>query len=540
MPAIEPSRLGEAMDERSAEPSVAPVHDRPDAQVVCAAGTSSTAQDSRCAPRHPVTRLSDHDREGLRAHLVRLSRADRGLRFGGDFPDEWLRQYAEGIDFRRDVVLAERDAEGEIVGVAEMRGSSEAPEVREIAFSVDPRERGRGRATSLVAAALEHARREGVASLHGLVSAGNAAMLRILERAGFAFARQGLDVSATLVLGAQKAVAPAASRACDYAAPATPCVETFMADDGERIRVACMGAGRPIVLLHGFGLCDADWRPVAHTLAHDHHVLAWHARGHRRSAAQVNTRPTVERLGDDLAQLIEHFGLDQPVLAGHSMGALVALQYLRSHGSDNVGALCIVDQSPRIVTTRGWSLGFYGRFARRQSQRFVEQLRADFPESVLRLLALGLNAKAREEYLLDSRHIVRARRALRERDGDALAHLFASLAAADFRSLIPTIDCPVLVVLGGRSNLFPARELAAYWRAALRRACVETYPAADHFPHRTHAERFVTDLRAFVARASRAREREGCPLRICNAASRTTSLRDRGGPEIHSSAERMP
>jgi len=184
------------------------------------------------------------------------------------------------------------------------------------------------------------------------------------------------------------------------------------------------------------------------------------------------------------------------------MGALVAMQYLRTRGTANVAALCVVDQSPCIVTSRGWSLGLYGRFARRRSARFVAQLRADFGETVLRMLALGLNARAREEHLLNASHIVRARRALRERDGSALAHLFASLARADFRSLVPTLDCPVLVVLGGKSHLFPSREHADYWRSAARSARVETDGAADHFPHRTHAERLVADLRAPVATAT--------------------------------------
>jgi len=471
-----------------------------------------------------IGRLSDADRDALRAHLFRLGAHDRRLRFGAEFDEAWLRQYAKGIDFAHDVVLAERDAGGRIVGIAEMRASRDAPDVREIAFSVDVAERCRGCGTRLVAAALDHARREGFTLLQALCSTGNAAMLRILGRVGFSFERRGVEVAVTLVLTDP----PETPVHRDAAQPASSAkealrLETFTADDGEVIRVARMGAGRPVVLLHGFACSHADWRPVATALARDHHVLAWHARAHWRSAARVDAQPTVERLADDLAQLLEHYELERPVLVGHSMGALVALQYLRSYGTENVGGLCVVDQSPRIVTTRGWPLGLYGRFARRQSLRFVAQLRADFAESVLRMLALGLNADAREKYLLDTRHIVRARRALRERDGAALAHLFASLASADFRSLVPTIDCPVLVVLGAQSNLFPARKLAEYWQSALRLARVETYAASDHFPHRSHAERFVGDLRALINSASDAREREEHQLRIRNGPSGTVS-----------------
>jgi pimeloyl-ACP methyl ester carboxylesterase len=352
-------------------------------------------------------------------------------------------------------------------------------------------------------------------------------MLRILHRAGFAVERRGVEVAVSLDL-------PAAAEPIAVKTPATPAVrhevrlDTFTADDGEVIRLARVGAGRPVVLLHGFGCSHADWRGVAAGLADGHEVFAWHARAHWRSAGRVDDMPTIERLGDDLAQLIEHYGLERPVIVGHSMGALVAMQYLRVHGTANVGAFCVVDQSPCIVTSRGWSLGFYGRFARRQSARLAAQLRAEFGETVLRMLALGLNAKAREEYLLNASHIVRARRALRERDGAALAHLFASLAGADFRNLVPTLDCPILVVLGGKSHLFPAREHADYWRSAARHARVETYGAADHFPHRTHAGRLVADLRALMEAAEREASADDDRLRIGNGPSCHCPIRTQG------------
>jgi pimeloyl-ACP methyl ester carboxylesterase/RimJ/RimL family protein N-acetyltransferase len=471
--------------------------------------------------RNAIRALGAADVEALYVHLARLDGLGRSLRFGGEFDDAWLARYVAGIDFGRDVVLGAFDPTGRLAGIAELRASPEAPQLREIAFSVDVSVRGRGIGTRLLAAAIDHARRERFVRLHALCATGNAGMLRILERAGFAIQRRGGEVAVSLDVSPRVAT-------IELRAPAVRDLrrevqlDTFTADDGEVIRVARVGAGRPVLLLHGFGCSHADWRTVAAGLAEDHEVLAWQARAHWRSASRVDELPTVERLGEDLAQLIEHYRLERPVIVGHSMGALVAMQYLRVRGTTNVGAFCVVDQSPRIVTGRGWSLGLYGRFARRQSTRFVAQLRADFGESVLRMLALGLNAKAREEYLLNASHVVRARRALRERDGPALAHLFASLARADFRSLVPALDCPVLIVLGAKSHLFPARALADYWRAALRSARVETYGGADHFPHRTHAARLIADLRALVGAADRegglggdrSGMRDGCPVEV--------------------------
>jgi pimeloyl-ACP methyl ester carboxylesterase/RimJ/RimL family protein N-acetyltransferase len=478
-----------------------------------------------------IRRLGQPDREALHAHLAGLDAAARRLRFGGEFDDPRLARYVAGIDFGRDVVLGLYDAAGRLVGIGEMRAAPEVPAVREIAFSVNESMRGRGLGGRLLAVAIEHARRERFTRLHALCAAGNVAMLYLLQRAGFAMKRSGLEVAVSLDLPALAepiGVGPAAR--CE--AQREVRLDTFIADDGETIRVARVGSGPPVLLLHGFGASHADWRAVAADLAEDHEVFAWHARGHWRSPGRVDDRPTVERLGEDLAQLIEQYRLERPVIVGHSMGALVAMQYLRTRGTANVRAFCVVDQSPRIVTSRGWSLGFYGRFGHRQSERFVAQLRADFGESVLRMLALGLNAKAREEYLLNASHIVRARRALREPDGSALAHLFASLARADFRSLVPTLDCPVLVLLGGKSHLFPTPEHADYWRSALRSARVEIYPGADHFPHRTHAARMVADLRALVASAEQHTGLNGDRLRIGNALPAMLGRRDRTDPRL--------
>lgn len=492
-----------------------------------AAGVAVLARSDEPARPEAIRPLGEPDREALHAHLSGLDVAARRLRFGGELDDAWVARYVAGIDFGRDVVLGMHDAAGRIVGVGEMRATPDAPALREIAFSVDASLRGRGRGTQLLAAVIEHARRERFACLHALCTAGNVGMLRLLQRAGFATERRGVEVAVRLDLPAavapMRVEAPATldvprevARDVPPVAPREVRLQTFTASDGEVIRVARVGAGRPVLLLHGFGCSHADWRPVAAALAADHEVFAWHARAHWRSAGRVDDLPTLERLGDDLAELIEHHALDRPLIVGHSMGALVAMQYLRVHGTGNVGGFCVVDQSPCIVTSRDWSLGLYGRFARRQSARFVSQLRADFGESVLRMLALGLNAKAREEYLLNASHIVRARRALRERDGSALAHLFASLARADFRSLVPTLDCPVLVVLGGRSHLFPTREHADWWRSALRSARVEIYAGADHFPHRSHADRLAADLRALAALARHAGDRGADRLQIGN------------------------
>jgi RimJ/RimL family protein N-acetyltransferase len=147
-----------------------------------------------------AVRLVPEDRDALRAHVLRLSVADRRLRFGGDLDDGAIRRYVDAIDLDHDVVLAERAACGAVIGIAELRATREQPEVREIAFSVDPERRGRGCATRLAASAVATARQLRFRRLHALCVPANKGMLDILARAGFAVERRGADIVTSLVL----------------------------------------------------------------------------------------------------------------------------------------------------------------------------------------------------------------------------------------------------------------------------------------------------------------------------------------------------
>lgn len=93
--------------------------------------------------------------------------------------------------------------------------------------------------------------------------------------------------------------------------------------------------------------------------------------GHGGHALQVNRRPDVGRLARDVLNLMDHFGLEQAAVAGHSMGALTLWQFIRDFGGDRISRLCIIDQSPRLVTDAGWANGIYGDFDAARSQRML-------------------------------------------------------------------------------------------------------------------------------------------------------------------------
>lgn len=279
----------------------------------------------------------------------------------------------------------------------------------------------------------------------------------------------------------------------------------FHADDGTRIHVAVdavQASGLPVVMLHGWTASQAEWFPFLPRITPQHPVYRWDARGHGRNnrdpaGASPAAHPTVERMARDLQNLVDHFALERVVAVGHSMGALTLWQYIRDFGTARLAKVCLIDQSPRLVTDGEWSHGIHGAFDPPRSSAFVDELRRDFPEAVLRLTALGLNARARAKYEDNASGWQRSREALARLDPDPLIACWESLVAADYRDVLAAIDIPALLIYGGESNFYHA-ETARYVADNIPNAILRIYEGTDHSPHQWQRERFADELIEFI------------------------------------------
>ena len=270
----------------------------------------------------------------------------------------------------------------------------------------------------------------------------------------------------------------------------------FFADDGEKIHCHASGDGPPIVLLHGWTSSHQEWFPFVGELQKHHRVYRWDARGHGGHALTTDSAPTAHRMARDLLNLLDHFGIAQAGVVGHSMGALTTWQFIRDYGTSRLSRIALIDQSPRLMTDADWRFGIYGDFAAERSAAFVEDLKADFAESVLRLTAHGLNLRAKEKYAENAKGWQRSREQLRAQIPDPLIACWQSLVEADYRDVLEKIDVPALLIYGGESNFYHT-ETAHYVASRIPDALLRIYEGTDHSPHQWQRERFVQDLVGF-------------------------------------------
>ncbi|TXK35846.1 alpha/beta fold hydrolase [Nonomuraea sp. C10] len=86
-----------------------------------------------------------------------------------------------------------------------------------------------------------------------------------------------------------------------------------------------------VVLCHGYCLSLESWHYQRRDLREHHRVVVWDQRSHGRSQRAVSGDTSIDRLGDDLAEVLDQFVPGPCVLVGHSMGGMTIMALADRH-----------------------------------------------------------------------------------------------------------------------------------------------------------------------------------------------------------------
>ena len=148
-----------------------------------------------------IVRVGAAHRHKLTAHLLRLGKEDRYLRFGFHASDTVIADYVSQIDLDFDDVFAVLDHELQIKATAHV-AYSKAPNINHAEFgvSVDTQARGQGLGNALMQRAIMHARTREVDRFFIQALGENQPMLNLARKGGMALANEGGEVTGFLRL----------------------------------------------------------------------------------------------------------------------------------------------------------------------------------------------------------------------------------------------------------------------------------------------------------------------------------------------------
>jgi pimeloyl-ACP methyl ester carboxylesterase len=105
------------------------------------------------------------------------------------------------------------------------------------------------------------------------------------------------------------------------------------------------GEGFPLVLAHGYSTSINLWKHQIPLLSQRYRVIAYDARGHGLSSAPARkVHYTLEYLVSDMHALLQHLGIEQAYIAGHSMGGATTAGFAATHpGMAKAALICNID-----------------------------------------------------------------------------------------------------------------------------------------------------------------------------------------------------
>lgn len=122
--------------------------------------------------------------------------------------------------------------------------------------------------------------------------------------------------------------------------------------DGVRLHALVAGAGRPVVLLHGFPESAAAWTDQLHALAPHARIVAPDLRGYGASDRPAEVAAyALPRLVADVDAVVDWLG-ERPVLVGHDWGGVVAWAYAAAHAERLVRLVIVNAPHPSLLAAR--------------------------------------------------------------------------------------------------------------------------------------------------------------------------------------------
>lgn len=245
------------------------------------------------------------------------------------------------------------------------------------------------------------------------------------------------------------------------------------------------GAGRPIVLIHGYPLNRALWAPQRDGLADQVRVLTPDLHGHGDSDAPAGPY-TMDDFADECAAWLDAIGVTGPVVfGGLSMGGYVTFAFWRRH-PERVAALI-------LAATRAGADSAEARAGRATAMATAERAGvATIVDGMLpKLLAPGA-LESQPELAAQVRAMM-----LRTPLTGMLGDLAGLRDRADSTPTLASITVPTLVIHGARDQLIPLAE-AERLRDGIAGARLAIIDEAGHLPNLEQPDVFNAAIRTFV------------------------------------------
>lgn len=243
------------------------------------------------------------------------------------------------------------------------------------------------------------------------------------------------------------------------------------------------GSGPPLLLVHGLMISGEMFEDVLDDFAVRHRVIVPDLRGHGRSR-DLPGPYSATRLAADLQHLLDHLGIPSAAVLGYSQGGAIAQQLV----------LDAPQRCERLVLACTYAFNMATR---------REQVEGHLVPPLLALLGMRRFARLMAWQglkELDPRMATRVTELIADQDRTLMVEAWNEAMRFDSRPQLARIECPTLILAGGRDAGVPLHHAKAL-HAGIKGSRLVVLEQATHALIWTHRAEFVRLVEDFLAGA---------------------------------------
>jgi pimeloyl-[acyl-carrier protein] methyl ester esterase len=262
----------------------------------------------------------------------------------------------------------------------------------------------------------------------------------------------------------------------------------FETGSGYRLWYEDRGSGGAIVFIHGWCMSSAVWELQCEGLSDSFRVITIDLPGHGNSPAHIDGFH-IKGCAKDIASLMAHLRVKDAIVAGWSLGALIAVEtFLLTQ--ERCAGLALISGTPRFVQAHDFPFGLTWTEAEGMAKKVQRSIRRALEGFSSRMFLSGEVVSATVHRLLSS---------IPAPTTDVALQALKALVGADMRDSLALITCPVLI-LHGDGDVICLPQASEFMSRQIPNSCQVVFSGCGHVPFLTQSDKFNACLEEFRGR----------------------------------------
>jgi len=257
------------------------------------------------------------------------------------------------------------------------------------------------------------------------------------------------------------------------------------------------GAGRPVVLIHGWPLSGRAWEMQVPALVDaGYRVITYDRRGFGESS-QPEGGYEYDTFAADLDAVMSQLDLTDATLVGFSMGGGEVVRYLKNHGGDRVRSVVLAAAVPPYLYKSEDNPD--GGLDDATIEQFESGVRDDRPAFLKGFVEMFFAAGDKGD-LVSQATKDDAFRIASGASPKGTLDCIAAFGRTDFRQDVAAVTVPTLVLHGDSDGIVPLQVSGQRSAESIPGAQLHVIAGGPHGVNASHTEEFNAALLAFLQR----------------------------------------